>query len=440
MTELMDYQIIQRGVDGYADVSFSGTYEKALKEGHKIVARVVREDDNLNVVFWTPCAYDGHTWSVDLRVPEGGLYRFEAAVQDNEYNFWIDKIKCVYHVGVGDIYIATGQSNMTGYGRDTAYDPPTLGVHAFRNNGRWDVATHPLADGLGGLFGDSQNATGTSPALSFARRLKDRLGVPIGIIPAAVGATSLSQWSPEGSGEWFKAMCARIEYIGAYKGYIWLQGCSDTTESNAPTYLERFKRMLELWAEKLGRHPMITVQLNRYAGESNLYQGMVCDAQRRAALEIDDVFVVPSLELGITDGIHNSSGANVVIGERMANAALAGIYGKPGQTAAAVVSAERIDDTHLLLHINPGHHVACNDDNADGMHVEDASGLMECVKIKPAKDGVIVETVKPYTLPAKFHYAWDGHPPVCPARDYYDMPLLACYGVEIEPDSHGKEA
>ena len=75
MTELMDFQIIQRNSDGYANVVFSGTYDQELQENRRIVARVVREDDSLTVVFWTPCAHDGHTWSVTLRVPEGRCWR-----------------------------------------------------------------------------------------------------------------------------------------------------------------------------------------------------------------------------------------------------------------------------------------------------------------------------------------------------------------------------
>ena len=435
MKDLMDFQIIQREADGYATVPFGGTLETDIPEETPIIARAVREDDNMVIVYWTQCRREGREWSIDFRLPEGGLYRLEACVQNGD-PAWCGRIKCVYHIGVGDIFVTTGQSNMTGYGRDNAYDPPVLGVHAFQNTGHWGIATHPLSDAIEGIFAYPENASGTSPVLSFARRLKERLGVPIGIVPTAVGGTPLSSWNPEQDGGCYRAMCERLDRIGAFKGFLWYQGCSDAIQKEAGDYLERFARMIALWREKYGDHPVLTVQLNRWTGGNNPdndpWWGMIRDAQRRAGLELHDVYVVPSLDLPCTDGIHNSSGANVLIGERLANVALAGLYGKPGQTVAAVVGAEQIDDTHVLVHITPGHHVTAMDGLATGMNVEDGEGLVECAEAQPVQDGLVVRTSRSYHLPAKFHHAWRAVPPVFVPVDYCGMPMLACYGVEIE--------
>ena len=434
---LNDFQIIQRNSDGYASFTWEGKLEVPLADAnHHVVVRVVREDDNLCIIHWTQCniSSDMLSWSIELTIPEGGLYRFEASIQQGD-NLWIDKIKCIYHVGVGDIYVTVGQSNMTGYGRDAAYDPPCLGVHMYRNRGEWSIATHPLADGLGSIYGYQENGTGTSPALSFARRLHDRLGVPIGIIPTAVGGTPLSEWNPAEKGGCYREMEKRLLKIGDFKGFIWLQGCGDCNENEAPTYFERFSNMVSLWNDRFGAHPVLTVQLNRWMGNSDLrndrYWGMVREAQRRAALEIDGVYVVAAIDLPVTDGIHNSSGANVIIGERLANAALSYIYGKPGQESVFILSAESIDNTHVTLNLTPGHKVFAMDNRALGMNVEDSEGIIDCIEAAPIKDGLIISTSRPYNLPAQFHYAWKTHPPVFVARDFYDLPLLACYGIEI---------
>lgn len=433
--ELTDFRILQRDADGYARYTWSGILENDLPDnGSYVAVRVVREDDSLNAIFWTPCRMSERCWSADLVIPEGGLYRFEAAVR-NGLNLWLDRIKCVYHVGVGDIYVTAGQSNMTGYGRDSAYDPPCLGVHALTNRGNWSIAAHPLSDALGSVFGCPENAAGTSPALSFARRLHDRLGVPVGILPAAVGGTPLAAWNPEEEGSCWREMCSRIDRTGSFKGFIWFQGCSDANQKDAAGYFGRFCRMTALWREKFGPHPVLTVQLNRWTGTpdgaNDIFWGQIRDAQRRAALEAEDVYVVPSIDLPVTDGIHNSSGANVIIGERLANTALACVYGKPGQTAAAVIGAEQTDESHLLLRLTPGRHVFAMDNRADGMNVEDRSGLTDCTEAVATEDGLLVTTARPYTLPAEFHYAWRTRPPVFPVRDFYDMPLLSCYGVKI---------
>ncbi len=441
---LSDFQIIQRDYDGYARLTWEGVLNAPLQEANlHVVVRVVREDDNLCIIPWTICdiSSDKLHWSAELTVPEGGLYRFEASLQQGE-NLWIDKIKCIYHIGVGDIYVTVGQSNMTGYGRDAAYDPPCLGVHMYRNRGDWSIAAHPLADALGSIYGYQENGTGTSPALSFARRLHDRLGVPIGIIPTAVGGTPLSEWNPAEKGGCYREMVKRLTKTGAFKGFIWLQGCSDCNVNEAPTYLERFSSMVRLWNEEFGVHPVLTVQLNRWMGNSDqnndCYWGMVREAQRRAALEIEGVYVVSSMDLPVTDGIHNSSGANVIIGERLANAALHYIYGKAGQESVFILSAEAIDDTHVLLNLTPGHRVLAMDNRALGMNVEDGEGLIDCIDAVPVKDGMIVSTSRPYNLPAHFHYSWKTHPPVFVVRDFYDLPLLACYGMEISPKNDNK--
>jgi len=444
MTDIMDFQIVQREQDGYAWVSFGGSLAADPAEGQRILARAVREDDNLTIIHWTECSCDGQKWSVDLHLPEGGLYRLEACIQSGDPE-WSEIIRRVYHVGVGDIYVTAGQSNMTGYGRDNAYDPPVLGVHALAADGKWCIAVHPLADAIGSIFGHPEKATGTSPALSFARRLKERLGVPIGILPAAVGGTSLSQWHPEQAGDCWKDMCRRLTYVGDFKGFIWCQGCSDANENDAPTYFERFCRMIELWRAAYGSKPMLIVQLNRWmgtkTGEQDIFWGIIRDAQRRAMLEIPDVFTVPSLDLPVTDGIHNSSGANVLIGERLANAALQYIYQRPGQSVAFVLGAEAVDETHILVYVTPGHRVLAMDNRASGMNAEDADGLIKCMDAVPVPDGLLVNTERPYTLPARFHYAWRSHPPVFAVRDQCDMPLLACYGVEIrDPEYKQKKS
>lgn len=436
MAELTDFQILQRDADGYARVDWTGTAPNPIPDdGSAVATRIVREDDGLALTYWERCEMDGQNWTAHLTIPEGGLYRLEAAVHKPGTYPWIDRIACVFHIGVGDIYVTCGQSNMTGYGRDSAYDPPMLGVHALTNRGVWSVAAHPLSNAIDGIYGCPENATGTSPALSFARRLHDRLGIPIGIVPAAVGGSPLSSWSPLEDGGCYREMERRIEKIGSFRGYIWLQGCTDCTPELSKTYLERFSAMLDSWNERFGKHPIITAQLNRNTNcgdvEKDRSWGRVRDAQRLAALTIDNVYLVPTTDLPVTDGIHNSSGANVMIGERMANCALAELYHKPGQTAASILSAEYADETHVLLRLTPGHHVFAMDDLARGMNVEDADGIIDCDRVMVGDDTLTVSTSRPYKTPAKFHYAWRSEPPVFVLRDLYDMPLLSCYDVEI---------
>jgi sialate O-acetylesterase len=77
---------------------------------------------------------------------------------------------------------------------------------------------------------------------------------------------------------------------------------------------------------------MVVCQLNRVIGvskpgESALW-GLVREAQRAAAHDIENVAVIPTLDAGLSDGIHISATGNVIIGERAGRAALGLVYGK----------------------------------------------------------------------------------------------------------------
>lgn len=61
--------------------------------------------------------------------------------------------------------------------------------------------------------------------------------------------------------------------------------------------------MVELWREKLGDVPFITVQLNRWAEggvsriENDRYWGTVRDAQRRLAEDIPGVHIISVMDI-----------------------------------------------------------------------------------------------------------------------------------------------
>lgn len=439
MTGVVDFQIIQREEDGYAEVVFSGQMPPDCKIESEVYAHVVREDDNLTVIDWTRCLIRDDQWSAGLRLPEGGLYRLEASLSDAESPMeWKRRLKNVCHVGVGDLYLLTGQSNMAGYGRDTAYDPPCLGVHLYGNNGRWQIATHPLNDSTESIYPENaEYPSGTSLALSFARLLKERIGLPVGLVQASLGGSSLAMWHPEENGILYRSMLRRMAVVGTVRGVLWHQGCSDANEKDSMTYLKRFTRMVKLWRKKLGNIPFLTVQLNRWTGgghsaENDRYWGKIREAQRLAAQMIPQVYVVPSIDLSVTDGIHNSSSANVTIGERLAYTALSAIYKKPGQMAPSVSAVNYVDDTHVFVRFPPEFHVSAMDGSGIGMHIEDKNGLIECSAAEARDGGLLVTAVRPFTLPAEYHALWGCYPPAFVPRDRHGMPMLACYGVEVQ--------
>ncbi len=435
--------IIQRDEDGFGCAVFSGTY-KPDDEKNIVVARVMREDDNFMAVPWQKCSCSGENWSVELKIPQGGLYRVEARLapceqhECNNFYDWAPLIKCVYHVGVGEIFVMAGQSNMSAYSRDPAYDPSELGISLFDNSGNWVLAAHPLNSVPNPVYPNNDENSGNGPGLAFARMMKRALNVPIGLVSAAKGGSSLESWNPAEKEECYlyDSLVQKLEQVGKFKGMIWYQGCNETVEEEeAQTYLEKFSETVSLWRDKFGFFPIATCQINRHAWmeeDRERRWGMVREAQRQAAIQIPDVYIVPTIDLTSCDGIHNSSASSVTVGERLANAMLRGWYKLGGYSAPSVKRVSRIDSRTVLLEFYEKHALRTMDDLAHGINIEDENGITECTKISVCNEGAKVTAERDIGKNAFFHAYWKREVPPFLLRDVYGMPMLACYNVKIE--------
>lgn len=440
MKNLCDYMIIQRDKNGFGTGVFCG--EKELPENAVVVARAVREDDNMTVIPWSECEKDSAGWRIEMKLPQGGLYRIEARLTDvpfephnNRYD-WFPMIACASHVGVGEVFVLAGQSNMSGYGKDPAYDPPELGVHLFDNAGRWVIASHPLNTVPDPVYKNNDGNSGSSPGLAFGRIMHRRLGVPIGLVMTAAGGTSLEWWNPAEEDPYlYYNMKEKLKETGDFAAMLWYQGCNETNEEEAYSYYEKFRQAAGLWREEYGDFPIVVCQLNRHAwkGEDrDRLWGIVREAQRRAGMTVPGVYTVPTHDMFTVDGIHNAGGACVVIGERMANTLLKEFYGLPGCSAPNIESIRKLDSCSVLLNIRGALTLRAMDDLACGMNIEDENGMMKCTSVRICPEGAVVTGERDICGKAVLHAYWEREEAAFCVRDNYGMPLLACYGVEIE--------
>lgn len=367
-----DWQIFQRDDEDMATIDLSGRW--TTPQPHKkgaVAVRLVRERDGEAVsrdLQWVRASTrrrssrkSSGTWTASLRVPAGGLYRIESALQiDGGPVEWGQRGDMVHHIGVGDVWLITGQSNAEGHGKTPALDAPELGVHVFRAKGSWDLASHPLNDSTDTRY--LPNRLGSNPShspwLVFGKVLRAELGIPIGLIPAALGGSPLSAWTrgSDSSGVLFDNM---LRYVadagGGVRGVVWYQGESDTGADQRRVYKRNFRAMVRDLRTSLGnaRLPVITTQLNRWVGEPDAAMDTGWDAmreiQRQLAASMRNVFVLSTLDLGLSDGIHTDSLGNVAIGQRAASVALGGVYGHnvkyrhPDCRRAHQVSARQIE-------------------------------------------------------------------------------------------------
>src|SRR5262249_22709766 len=91
----------------------------------------------------------GATVAVELAdVPQGGNYDLVARLVDPDGT--VLRTDLARHLAVGDVFLAAGQSNMSGqhgfFEPPTNYETPTPLVHAFGNDHRWKLATEPVDD------------------------------------------------------------------------------------------------------------------------------------------------------------------------------------------------------------------------------------------------------------------------------------------------------
>jgi len=421
------WEIVQQA-NGAASIEMSGIW--ATNEACKspqVYARVVREDSAEIIVSWvTAVMGEGQVWSVRLdQVPAGGLYRIETCLQiehNTELEWgrnvieleWAIRGDMIHHVGVGDLWVIAGQSNAAGYGKGPVNDPPEMGIHLLRNNGNWDLATHPFNESTNTIHIENREGgnPGHSPFLAFARILKRETGYPVGLVQTALGGSPLRMWNPQEEGTLYRNMINIVNSIGGkVKGVLWYQGCSDCNPEESMTYGERFSAMVSEWRHDLrdANLPFITVQLNRYTvypdateeEEVDRSWGTLRDQQRTAALTIPHVSLVPAIDCPLSDEIHNSPAGNLLIGERMARAALATVYGKNLHYRAPAIGSARLNNDAAggttvelefddvggyLLHTGPSHPVFTLEDEEGSVDVLEWSiSGKNAIHLKPGR-------------------------------------------------------
>jgi len=452
---VQDWQIFQQDRRGRADIAISGRW--GSDKPATVEMRLVRENTAEPVAAhldWQPTRTkpDG-TWSGTLKdVPAGGLYRLETHLRigPKDPAEWGPRGDMRHMLGVGDLWIIAGQSNSAGFGRGPVYDPPQLGLHVFNNAMRWMIATQPMNDSTNTAHPVNREASnpGHGPWLHFARTLKRRVGIPIGLVQVSLGGSGLCWWNPTEPGDHplYDIMVAAVEAVGGgVRGVLWYQGCSDTGPDAAATYEKRFIAAVRAWRKAM-RNPdlaVLTVQINRVTGvtDPNVERAwtILREAQRRVPRRLPRITVMPTLDLALTDGIHLSPSGNLALGQRVAQAALATVYGLDVYYRAPEPKTAKATDGGRTVEIE-FEHVAGRMDTMDGsaqpFRVEDADGVVPVEKVEYTQSATVrLRLARPLVGKAAVHGAYGCNPPLAPMDMDRVMPMLGFYGVPIKQAS-----
>ena len=166
------------------------------------------------------------------------------------------------------IYLLLGQSNMAGRGEVTEAYKEQLHprVLSLSKEGAWETAKHPL-------HFDKPKVAGVGPGLSFGIAMAEAdSNITIGLVPGAVGGTSINTWVPGG----FDAATKTHPYddaiknieiakkAGVIKGILWMQGESDASKSEE--YLPKLTALINKLRVVAGNPqlPFVAAELGRY--------------------------------------------------------------------------------------------------------------------------------------------------------------------------------
>jgi hypothetical protein len=301
-----DYQVIQRRTnqEGPVEVVGSATFEMPTQlEDLVLDAKFTgpTTDGQLDGQ-WHRLPYDKRVpaFRTSIGLPAGGWYRLTVRLRSGQNEL---ATATVEHLGVGEVFVVAGQSNAANHG-DGKTATKSGRVAAF--DGKvWTLAADPMpnASGAGGSF-----------MPSFGDALVEKLRMPVGIAPVAVGATSVREWLPKGTtiaglpprtsnvetigpqqwvsrGMLFDKLTKPLKNLGpnGVRAILWHQGESDAHQADAertlsgPLYRKYLEQVIHESRAAAGWEvPWIVAEVS-YHNPEDTHSDDIRDAQKSLA-------------------------------------------------------------------------------------------------------------------------------------------------------------
>ena len=298
---------------------------------------------------------DDGSWEVKIKTPSaGGPYNIQVTC-DGE-------TKTINNVLIGEVWLASGQSNMEMTLSGNNREPVNGSLDAIANSNNTKIrffnvkvkVSEERIDDIDGewLEANFKNTPNFSAvAYSFAKYLNQVLDIPFGIINSPKDGSVAEAWiSPDvlkkittnkelsyyakqphnNPSVLFNGMINAIIPF-TIKGVIWYQG--EGNSGRYKNYMKLMNGLIKNWRDEwgLGDFPFYFVQLapNGSRGQGNgTSQAFLREAQLRTMLSVENTGMAVTLDIGST--ITNHPPEKLLIGKRLAYWALAKNYGFNG--------------------------------------------------------------------------------------------------------------
>ncbi len=269
IANLNEYQVVQRTWT-WADLVVSGTYT-----GTPISIEA---------------SFNGWAFAVVDASPTGGTFSGTLANQ----NQWQGTLTVrhsndtslsgsIDNIGIGDIFIISGQSNASGRGttNNNTYSHPILKATLFWNDDTWKDLVDPVDSNAGQV--DSVSSDGWAawtPWTQVATQIMAAEGVPVAFVPTPKWGTRTSQWQPNAStSTLYGSMARRINEVGGTaRANLWFQGESDSTNGTTEaTYETELTTIVDTISTDFGGLKTIVGQIghSNFAGNDTIRKAQV---------------------------------------------------------------------------------------------------------------------------------------------------------------------
>lgn len=426
--------------------------------GSKITAELFDSSDNLVSTGETTVANNG-TFKASFNAPSGSYEEYSIVLRCNGTEF-----RKLVNVVFGELWLASGQSNMqyplgqsrTGLqmmsaGKKHSKWLRVLLVPPYTQDGR--LPLEPMSDipGAKWINGESGEIYGMSAvAFFFAEEMLAELDMPVGILNASLGGTSIRSWlsrnTIDTNAEFKNTLLSRGEYIEKsdwneaeqniysdmtanynskiaplenfrISGMIWYQGetdimngCTDETYAQAFDLLQ--KSYTDLFDYQNGLLPVIYTQLAAFFYSDD---GLVLldrniafsemQKQQPDSRAVVTIYDVPLTFIPEAGSIHPE--CKEEIGQRMAFAAKGLVYGKSETyTAATVKNAQSRDGSIYITFENVGSGLKADGNMLNGFAICGENGVYVQANAEITGNNTIRVWSKDIETPVSVSYAY----------------------------------
>ncbi len=367
---------------------------------------------------------DGRWKAVFSAMPHGGPYTLSASAGSH--------VVCINDVWVGDVWVASGQSNMqmglaeTIGGREVLAElnrEPAIRFLEVPRGGA-DVPKPRLEAGWQRASPELL-ARFSAVACYFAAHLRREpalADVPLGLINSSFGGTSIEAWSPAGSlaglpqdrlsgsmfgippGALFNAMIHPL-FARPIKGVLWYQG--EANAGQPALYVKLLRNMMEQWRLGWGQGdlPFLIVQLPAFEGRmGSLDFSWLREAQDKASDGFSNAWSVVTYDT--TDGFDLHPKEKEEIGRRLALVAKKEVYGLNVNAHGPRPRNIETSGQQLSVTFDQGLKAA-RGQNPRGFMVAGEDGDYRFAEATIEGKTVLLESAT-VSLPKTIRYAWGG--------------------------------